>query len=304
MDNPLSRQDRSRTKWTESLDKVFVDLALEQVLQGNWSDNAFNKAGWKYIRDEFIKQTGLEFNRKQLKKHLDVLRNRYLNMKSQLEQKSFGREDSRYMMNGDDILEFYIEVDPVSDTIRSKDYPIYDQLCKIFAQTVSIGKYAQSSHYIDLDQQALASETPQSLSCQKPTNVLLGDSPSRSGMGANLDTLKKRKPLTPSSSRPYKRNHTEFDDSLAEAMLEMVTASKLRAEVMIQYSDKFSIKNCIQLLDEMPALDEDIYLAALDLFDNPNLREMFVSLKSSRRSTWLQGKCGIVAAVAPSAFIV
>ncbi|KAF6147610.1 hypothetical protein GIB67_031601 [Kingdonia uniflora] len=117
MDNQLSRQDRSRTKWTESLDKVFVDLALEHILQGNWSDNAFNKAGWKYIRDEFIKQTGLEFNRKQLKKHLDVLRNRYLNMKSQLEQKPFGREDSRYMMNGDDILEFYIEVDPVSDTM-------------------------------------------------------------------------------------------------------------------------------------------------------------------------------------------
>ncbi|KAF6173951.1 hypothetical protein GIB67_039902 [Kingdonia uniflora] len=38
-------------------------------------------------------------------------------MKSQLEQKSFSREDSRYMMNGDDILEFYIEVDPVSDTM-------------------------------------------------------------------------------------------------------------------------------------------------------------------------------------------
>lgn len=55
--------------------------------------------------------------------------------------------------------------------------------------------------------------------------------------------------------------------------------------------DRFSITNCINVLDEIENVDEGVYFAALDLFENPGLREIFLSFKSKKlQLTWLQGK--------------
>ncbi|KAF9620804.1 hypothetical protein IFM89_014741 [Coptis chinensis] len=281
-----SKHDRSRTKWTASLDKLFVDLVLEQVLLGNRSNNVFNKNAWKHIRDEFNKQTGLDFNRKQLKKHLDVLRNRYDNVKSQLLQGSFGGDESRHIfVTGAEVWDNFIEDYPMGEPTRSKDSPIYDQLCKIFSESGGIGRYAQSSHYIEVDKETIGMETPRSA----PT-IVQDDSSSRSGVDVNLDS-NKRKPVTQTNPRTRRKSNNEFDDAMAEAMIEMATASKLRANASIQCLDQFSITKCVQVLDEISNVDESLYYAALDLFDNPNLREMFLSLKDEKRLLWLQHKC-------------
>jgi hypothetical protein len=42
----------------------------------------------------------------------------------------------------------------------------------------------------------------------------------------------------------------------------------------------------------MQGLDQRIYFFALDLFENPNARETFISLKNEKRLPWLQGKFG------------
>ncbi|MCL7031812.1 hypothetical protein MKW94_024227 [Papaver nudicaule] len=73
-------------------------------------------------------------------------------------------------------------------------------------------------------------------------------------------------------------------------MLEIAAASKMRAAAMSKNEDRFSISTCIKVLDEIQGLDQRIYFFALDLFENPNARETFISLKSERRVTWLQGK--------------
>ncbi|OVA12645.1 Myb/SANT-like domain [Macleaya cordata] len=294
-----TKQDRSRTKWTATLDKIFVDLVLEQVLLGNWSNNVFNKKSWKHICDEFNRQAGLEFNKKQLKKHLDVLRNRYYTVKSQFDQNGFGGDESRQvvmsLMTGDEVWDDYIETYPVGETTKIKDCPIYDQLCQIFSEPGGIGRYAQSSHYIELDKETVGMETPQLQACPvTPSTFVQDDSSSRSGADVNVEAQNKRKSATPSGARPRKRNNNVFDDAIAEAMLEMATASKLRAEAVIQSDDRFSITKCVQILDEMPGLDEGFYLNILDLFEDPNLREIFISLKNEKRLTWLQGKCTLL----------
>lgn len=80
------KQERSRTRWTASLDKIFADLVVKQIQLGNRPNNVFDKKTWNHIRDEFNKQTDLNFNNNQLRKHLDVLRTRFYNLKSAYDQ--------------------------------------------------------------------------------------------------------------------------------------------------------------------------------------------------------------------------
>lgn len=174
------KQERLRTRWTPSLDKVFADLVVEQIKLGNRPNNVFDKKTWNYIRDEFNRQTNLNFNNNQLRKHLDVLRTRYCNLKSASDQND-ALDDSCYI--GFDLWEdigvflslfLYIclyfhthtpsphsfltvqwkQAQPKPESSKPKECPIYEQLCTIFADSGAVGKYAQSSHYEGLDKSA------------------------------------------------------------------------------------------------------------------------------------------------------
>lgn len=89
------KHERSRTRWTASLDKIFADLVVKQIQLGNRPNNVFDKKTWNNIREEFNKQTDLNFNNNQLRKHLDVLRTRFYNFKSSYDQNNdFNLDDS------------------------------------------------------------------------------------------------------------------------------------------------------------------------------------------------------------------
>nr|DAD47043.1 TPA_asm: hypothetical protein HUJ06_016980 [Nelumbo nucifera] len=193
------------------------------------------------------------------------------------------------------------QVQPKPEAIRIKDCPIYEQLCTIFSEKGADGRYAQSSHYGESHKETTGMETPATASCPKSANTPFN--PSRPSMFAQhdssspsrpdtLDGRKKRRSETQSGQGLRMRNcDGTTGDAIAEAMLEMAAASKLRAVAMTQANDQFSISGCIKALDEMQGVDQNIYFAALDLFENPNLRETFVSLKNEKRLAWLQGKC-------------
>lgn len=72
----------SRKRWTPSLDKVLADLVVKQIQLGNRQNNVFDRKTWLNIRTDFNHQTGLNYNNNQLRKHLNVLRQRYDSVKS------------------------------------------------------------------------------------------------------------------------------------------------------------------------------------------------------------------------------
>jgi hypothetical protein len=88
-----SKQERFRTRWTPSLDRIFADLVVQQIQLGNRPNNVFDKKTWNHIRDEFNKETGSKFNNNQLRKHLDVLRTRFNNVKSAFARNEFALVD-------------------------------------------------------------------------------------------------------------------------------------------------------------------------------------------------------------------
>lgn len=114
MDSPPSedqfKQDQSRAKWSAPLDKILLDLLIEQTGQNKMS----NKKAWKHIREEFNYKTGLQFDGEQLRNHQNVLKRLYNNIKSVLDQSGFSWDNSRNMVMADDELwEKYTTVCPL-----------------------------------------------------------------------------------------------------------------------------------------------------------------------------------------------
>ncbi|KAK3023771.1 hypothetical protein RJ639_043387 [Escallonia herrerae] len=292
------KQDRLRTRWTASLDKIFADLVVEQIQLGNRRNNIFDKKTWNHIRDEFNRHTDLNFNNNQLRKHLDVLRTRYYNLKSAFDQSDFAMDDSCCI--GFDLWDTGVQ--PKPEATKIKYCPIYEQLCTIFADLGADGKYAQSSHYEEMDKAAdtnpggsTSCPDSENLNAKTPASLRLiqGHTSSAQNMNKNAVDRKRKRSLEAISSPDQSSNDQETCDAMAKATFQMVAASKLHAAAVPQRDERYTITNCIKALDEIDGINDRVYYAALDLFEDPNLREMFISLKgNTTRLTWLLGKCG------------
>ncbi|KAF8406604.1 hypothetical protein HHK36_008693 [Tetracentron sinense] len=292
---PPPKQDQSRAKWTTSLTMILADLMVDQVLKGNRQNNSFGKKTWKYICDGFYKKTGLKWDKEQLKNRYGVLRRQYVTVKSLLDQNDFCWDESQHIVTAkDEVWDKYIKEHPDAETIRNNGCPIYKQLCTIFSESGTYWNYDQPNHYLELE------GTPKLQPCSETVNPVQlsilfqeessSDSEEEADIAVGQD---KCQSTTPHNSHRHKRRCNKIDDVMAEAILEMAAASKLRAAAVMQSRDRFPLTNCIKALDEMQGVNDQIYLAALDLFDKPNARETFISLKSDKRLTWLKGKCNI-----------
>lgn len=196
----------------------------------------------------------------------------------------------------------FLQAQPRPDTIKVKDCPIYDQLCAIFTDTSADGKYAQSSHFEGIDKSFRDNNVVLNSIPEAETEHHKNPSSSRLIQGNTLSPEKVKKNIAERKGKQPSETRTSLAQSsrdqeilkvMAGAMLEMVAASKLRTRITTQIDERYSITNCIKALDEMETIDEQLYFAALDLFDDPNLRETFISLKGDKiRLTWLQGRCG------------
>ncbi|CAL5208122.1 unnamed protein product [Lathyrus oleraceus] len=124
------------------------------------------------------------------------------------------------------------------------------------------------------------------------------DEDGTSGSGEDLNMLDGHKPhpvVVSSGSGDRKRSGKATVDAIVDAMMEIASASKMRASVILKNEERFSISKCIKVLDELQRVDERVYFCALDLFENSSSAcEIFVSLKGDKRLPWLQSKCGVI----------
>ncbi|XP_047321593.1 L10-interacting MYB domain-containing protein-like isoform X2 [Impatiens glandulifera] len=290
MDTELSKQERSRTRWTPALDKIFADLVVEKIQQTNRPNSVFDKKAWTRIRDEFNARTDLNFNNKQLRKHLDVLRVRYDSVKSSLVRNSFTMEEACSV--GFDLWDDLGAQTKQVTTTKIKDCPIYEQLCVIFSDSGTDGKYAQSSHFEELEVLANG-DSGQENGTPIPKNPHEAGKPCSVQSIVKIINDRKRKHSSENGySSEQIRKDEENRDSMAKAMMEMVSASKSLAGAKAnKRENRFTITNCVKSLDEMDGVDLPLYYSALNLFEDSNLRESFLSLNGNQmRLSWLRGK--------------
>ncbi|KAJ4964106.1 hypothetical protein NE237_024045 [Protea cynaroides] len=274
------KQEQSRAKWTTSLTKTLADLMVEQVLKGNRPNHSFGSKAWKNICDEFHRETGLKWNKEQLKNRYGAMRRQYVTVKLLLNHGDFSWDEATGTITApDEVWDEYIKGNTDAEAIRNNGCQIYKQLCTVFSESGPNG-----NHHTELDEQTPgllmdipAAPAEESSSPSEDEDVDVSNIPNKHG------------PLTPPSSGHRKRGRKGIDRVMSEAILEMAAASRLRTAAATSI-DQFSINNCIKALDEIDGLEESIYFASLDLFDSPNARETFLSLRTDRRLTWLKAK--------------
>lgn len=274
-------EPQSRAKWTASLTKVLANLMVDQIHKGNKQNNTFGKKAWKCICEEFHKNTGLNWDKEQLKNRYAVLRKQFVITKSLLDEPDFKwDEPTGAIVATNEAWNKYIPEHPDAEIVRSTGCSLYKQLCTIFSENGINGKHNDEG-----------TEGP--YPCPQPLSTFQEkDSSSESDEVTEMaDDLDKVQSTTASRDGARKRGRRGVDDVIANAISEMAAASKLRANAIKQYNERFSITDCVKALDEVEGVDDQVYFAALDLFNSRNARETFLSLKVEKRLTWLHGKC-------------
>ncbi|KAH0969167.1 hypothetical protein GBA52_028979 [Prunus armeniaca] len=261
------QQQQSRARWTTPLTEILVNLMVDQVHKGNRKNHNFGKKAWKYMCDEFHKRTGLKWDKEQLKNRGAVLRRIYVTVTSLLDQSDFSWDESTgAIVASDEVWAEYVREHPDAETLKVSGCPIYKELCTIFSEPPTNGKH---------------------------------DHPAEHGVGIQIlvHRSKKcphqilRKQMMPSMiKKQFNLVHLALLASVKEGA-RMAAASKLRTAATQQHNARYTIANCIAELDKMQGVDEQVYFAALDLFNKPIAREVFLSLKGEKRLIWLLRKC-------------
>lgn len=176
-----------------------------------------------------------------------------------------------------------VQEHPDAETLRSTGCPIYKKLCTIFSETDPNGHNGSFEH-------------EESIQCPQPLSVFQEDKSSSESEEVEDTVYDQDKcgSIIPCYDGGRKRGRMGIDDVIASAVTEMAAASKMRATAIKQHNERFSITDCVHALDEMQSVDDRVYFAALDLFNNRTAREIFLSLKVDKRLTWLHSKCSVL----------
>ncbi|AES95169.1 L10-interacting MYB domain-containing protein [Medicago truncatula] len=279
--------EQSRAKWTASLTKILADLMVDQVHKGNKQNNSFNKKAWKHICDGFHNKTGLKWDKEKLKNRHSVLRRQYAIVKPILDEGDFVWDEATgAIIANDEIWAEYIKNNPDAETVKSGGCSIFKELCTIFSEAATNGQHEYA---------ASDSEHTPRAPCPELLSTHQDESSSESEDEEDANGPQTVQPTTPTATcSSRKRGRKGVDGAIADAILEMASASKMRAAAIEQHNSKYSISDCIKDLDLMEGVDQQLYFAALDLFNNPNAREIFLSLKKDKRLTWLHHRCAVV----------
>lgn len=68
------KAETSRVVWSENMKKIFLDLCIEEVLQGGRPGSNFKAQSWTKIIESSKVKTRLLYGQKQLKNQWDLMR--------------------------------------------------------------------------------------------------------------------------------------------------------------------------------------------------------------------------------------
>ncbi|XP_010317250.2 L10-interacting MYB domain-containing protein isoform X2 [Solanum lycopersicum] len=278
------RESQCRAKWTTSLTIILVGLMVDEVQGGHKQNKSFSKKGWKCICEEFHKRTGLTWEREQLKYRYAALRKLFATMKLLLDHTDFKWDETTGLVTAtDEAWDRYMKEHPDVETIRSTGCPFYKGLSVIFADSGSRGTDNGSTMHKDRLPGSSSHPQPPTLSQEE-----LSYSESEEGPDSNEQEIVQS--VSSPTDTVRKKRRKGVDGAIARAISEMAAASRLRASAVEKCSDKFTITDCIKALDKLEGVNDQVYYAALDLFNNHAAREIFLSLNVGKRLTWLTGK--------------
>ncbi|XP_057963033.1 uncharacterized protein LOC131154346 isoform X2 [Malania oleifera] len=147
-----SSSDRSRTYWTPTMERFFIDLLLDHMHRGNRSGHTFNKQAWADMLTVFNAQFRSQYDKDALKSRFTTLWKQFNDIKNILDQSGFSWDDTQQMVVADDnAWDAYVKAHPDARSYRNKVLMNFNDLYLIYAYTTADGRYSRSSHDIDFD---------------------------------------------------------------------------------------------------------------------------------------------------------
>ncbi|XP_034710795.1 L10-interacting MYB domain-containing protein-like [Vitis riparia] len=297
--------------WSSNIEKIFIDIMLNEVNKGNMDSGTFSTKTWRRILLEVNCQGKRNFKLKHLKKKFNRLRAMHREFSDLLKHTGFGWDVETNMVNAlEETWQNYIQAHPNAKRFRSKGCPNYNLLGLIFNPSTA----TSALHY----------------SCtQDPPNNddedEMDDNLEHGGVHVDVDTKIPNNPLRPemvggvtthsrkhATNSPLKRRgKKESKLSQMEAALKAwAEASKARTEtsqartkallartkryesgtsneVTSVGTNDFSITKCMIALQTIDLLDNDKYLKAIEKFTTPEWREIFMNMPDERKRAWL-----------------
>lgn len=142
--------DRSRTYWTPTMERYFVDLMLEHIQKGNRVGHTFNKQAWTDMLAVFNAKFGSQYDKDVLKSRYTNLWKQFNDVKNMLGQGVFSWDETRHMVVADDyVWDSYIKAHPDARPYKTKPVQNFSDLCLIYGYTTADGRYSRSSHDMD-----------------------------------------------------------------------------------------------------------------------------------------------------------
>ncbi|KAJ4834340.1 hypothetical protein Tsubulata_037539, partial [Turnera subulata] len=151
----LVSTDRSRTYWTPTMERYFIDLMLEHTHRGNKTGHTFNKQAWTEMQTVFNERFGSQYDKDVLKSRYTNLWKQYSDVKELLGQGGFSWDETRQLVVADaDVWNANSKVRPDMRSYKTKTVSNFNDLCAVFGYTAADGRYSLSSHDADFDDDA------------------------------------------------------------------------------------------------------------------------------------------------------
>ncbi|XP_059640663.1 L10-interacting MYB domain-containing protein [Cornus florida] len=163
--------DRSRTYWTPTMERFFIDLMLEHMHRGNRIGHTFNKQAWTDMLAVFNSKFGSQYDKDVLKSRYTNLWKQFNDIKNLLGQSGFSWDETRQMVVADDLVwDVYIKAHPDARTYKTKSLLNFNDLCLIYGYTTADGRYSRSSHDMDIDDELQGINLGDGISSLAPPN--------------------------------------------------------------------------------------------------------------------------------------
>ncbi|CAL5203094.1 unnamed protein product [Lathyrus oleraceus] len=252
-----SSHPKVKATWTPLLHKTFIDLCLQETLNGNKPGTHFTKEGWKNIMDSFHLKSGLNYGRLQFKNHWDSTKEQWRTWSKLVSTSYMKWNPSKHTFEAsDEDWTSYLQANPEASQFRYKELQFPDALETIFNGTTVTGETEPAVQQKKSDDSVntlpLHTKGPDVTSSDEKTECLCDAVASRNGVNIQKNA---------------------FSISSAKG------------------NRSYSIGECIECLDGMEDVEQgsDLYLFALDVFLRQEHREIFLQLKKPNlRISWLQ----------------
>ncbi|ERN03112.1 L10-interacting MYB domain-containing protein [Amborella trichopoda] len=292
MDSPPPKRTRRRVPWTPTWDEFLIGLMVDQACKGQKIEKGFKKESWRYMLLEFNKKFNQNLDDEQLRNRYKHFTREYTIVMTLLGESAFVWDCTRNAVIANaETWDRYILEHPEAKPYRTKGLPLMEALGILFGNSNADGRYVLSSRSEEVMQEStsmiggLESPAINNEHMATPNVKSLG---SKGNMDA-LDKHKKSRSAAPTSSRRRKR--VRKHESIIEALLEMAANSRLRASLDAEASSNQGLKNCIEELQAMEGLDDELLRKACEMLKDEKNATIFMTLEGHRRLVWVKEMC-------------